>query len=95
LGPLYRDAVEVVPIPTDVHGKPALHDTNVYRAFAKWTNDGSLEQVSIASVAHLAAKKHLDLRILHGNGTNTVAKKGTMGLATQATNTRRGSRSSP
>jgi hypothetical protein len=32
-------------------------------------------------VAHLAAAKHLDLRVFHGDGTNTVAKKGAMGLA--------------
>ena len=35
----------------------------------------------MASVRHLAAEKHLDTRILHGDGTNTVAKKGVMGLA--------------
>jgi hypothetical protein len=69
--------------------------TNVYRAFAKWTDDGSLQQAFIASVAHLSAEKKLDLRVLHGDGTNTVAKKGAMGLATPATSTRRGRRSSP
>jgi transposase len=84
-----------LPIPTDAQGKPALHYTNVYRAFAKWADDGSLAQAFIASVAHLAAEKHLDLSILHGDGTNTAAKKGAMGLATQATNIRRGRRSSP
>src|SRR5437867_525639 len=52
----------------------------VYKVFAKWTDDGSLEQAFIASVAHLAAEKHLDLRVLHGDGTNTVAKKGGDGL---------------
>jgi transposase len=73
-----------LPIPKDPKGKPAIHYTNVYRAFAKWANDGSLEQAFIASVAHLAAEKHLDLCLRHGDGTNTVAKKGVMGLATQA-----------
>ena len=43
---------------------------------AKWADDGSLWQAFIASVAHLAAEKQLDLRVLHGDGTNTVAKKG-------------------
>jgi hypothetical protein len=84
-----------LPVPKDAHGKPAIHYTNVYRAFAKWTNDGSLQQAFIASVAHLSAEKKLDLRVLHGDGTNTVAKKGAMGLATPATSTRRGRRSSP
>src|SRR5712691_10110170 len=84
-----------LPIPTDAHGKPALHYTNVYRAFAKWAHDGSLQQAFIASVAHLAEEKQLDLRVLHGDGTNTVAKKGAMALATRGTNTRKVRKSSP
>ena len=83
-----------LPIPKDTHGKPEIHYSNVYRAFAKWADDGSLEQAFMASVAHLAAEKHLDLSILHGDGTNTVAKQGAMGLATRATNTRRARKSS-
>jgi hypothetical protein len=34
----------------------------------------------IASVRHLADHNHLDLRVLHGDGTNTVAKKGGDGI---------------
>ena len=60
---------------------------------AKWTDDGSLWQAFVASVRHLAAEKQLDLSVLHGDGTNTVAKKGAMGLATRGTNTRRGKKS--
>jgi transposase len=82
-----------VPIPKDPNGKPAIHYTNVYRAFAKWANDGSLEQAFMASVAHLSAEKHLDLGVLHGDGTNTVAKKGAMGSATRAISTKKGRRS--
>jgi transposase len=84
-----------LPIPKDAHGKPALHDTNVYRVFAKWTDDGSLQRAFIASVGHLAAEKKLDLSILHGDGTTTVAKKGAMGLATRATSINKARRSSP
>src|ERR671915_497852 len=84
-----------VPMPKGPTGKPELHYTNVYRAFAKWADDGSLQQAFIASVGYLSDEKRLDLRVLHGDGTNTVAKKGAMGLATRATNTRRGRRSSP
>ena len=79
----------------DADGKPEIHYTNVYRAFAKWADDGSLQQAFIASVGHLAAEKKLDLRVLHGDGTNTVAKKGAMALATRAISTRKGRRSSP
>src|SRR5262245_6704859 len=84
-----------LPVPTDPIGQPAIHYTTVYKVFAKWADDGSLWQAFVASVAHLSAEKHLDLSILHGDGTNTVAKKGGMALATPATNTRRGRRSSP
>src|ERR1700752_319792 len=78
-----------LPIPKDTHGKPEIHDSTVYRAVAKWADDGSFAQAFMASVAHLAAEKHLDLSILHGHGTNPVAKKGAMALATRGTHTRR------
>jgi transposase len=84
-----------LPVPKDTHGNPAIHYTTVYKVFAKWADDGSLWQAFMASVAHLAAEKHLDLSVLHGDGTNTVAKKGGMALATRATSTRKGRRSSP
>jgi transposase len=84
-----------LPIPHDTQGKPAIHYTTVYKVFAKWADDGSLWQAFVASVRHLAVEKQLDISVLHGDGTNTVAKKGAMGLATQATNIRRGRKSSP
>src|SRR2546427_12364906 len=61
---------------------------------AKWADDGSLWQAFMASVQHLAVEKHLDTSVLHGDGTNTVAKEGEMALATRATNTRRARKSS-
>jgi transposase len=82
-----------LPVPTDSTGKPAIHYTTVYKVFAKWADDGSLWQAFVASVRHLAAEKQLDLSVLHGDGTNTVAKKGAMALATRATNIRRGRKS--
>ena len=84
-----------LPVPTDTHGKPAIHDTTVYKVCAKWADDGSLQQAFIARVAHLSDEKKLDLGVLHGDGTNTVAKKGAMGLATRAISTKKGRRSSP
>jgi transposase len=84
-----------LPVPQDVHGKPAIHYTTVYRAFAKWADDGSLWQAFVASVAHLSAEKQLDLSVLHGDGTNTVAKKGGMVWGILATNIRRARKSSP
>ena len=84
-----------LPVPQDPDGKPAIHYTTVYKGFATWADDGSLWQAFVASVRHLATEKPLDLSVLHGDGTNTVAKKGAMALATQATSTRQERRSSP
>src|SRR2546428_8492072 len=83
-----------LPVPTDAQGKRAIHYTTVYKVFAKWADDGSLWQAFVASVRHLAAAQQLDTSVLHGDGTNTVAKKGAMALATRATNTRKARRSS-
>src|SRR5262245_37048649 len=85
---------QCLPIPTDAQGKPAIHYTTVYKVFAKWADDGALWQAFVASVQHLAEAKQLDLRILHGDGTNTVAKKGAMALATRGINTRKATKSS-
>src|ERR1043166_5680746 len=82
-------------VPTEPDGKPAIHYTTVYKVFAKWADDGSLWHAFVASVRHLAAEKQLDLSVLHGDGTNTVAKKGAMVLAIPATSTRRARRSLP
>src|SRR5215468_2574327 len=83
-----------LPIPQDAQGKPAIHDTTVYKVFAKWADDGSLWQAFVASVRHLAAEQQLDLRVLPGDGTNTVAKKGGMALGSRGINTRRVTKSS-
>jgi transposase len=83
-----------LPIPHDTQGNPAIHYTTIYKVFARWADDGSLWQAFIASVAHLAAEKQLDLRVRHGDGTNTVAKKGGMALGIRGTNTRRARKSS-
>src|SRR5437899_6260957 len=82
-----------LPVSKDPNGKPAIHYTTVYKVFAKWADDGSLWQAFLASVRHLAAEKHLDLSVLHGDRTNTVAKKGGMALGTRGTNTRRATKS--
>ena len=82
-------------VPHDPQGKPAIHYTTVYKVFAKWADDGSLWQAFVASVRHLAVEQQLDLSVLHGDGTNTVAKKGAMGLPIRGTSIRQGRRSSP
>ena len=69
-----------LPVPMDSDGKAQIHYTTVYKAFAKWSDDGSLEHAFIASVEHLSDHHRLDLDLLHGDGTNTVAKKGGDGI---------------
>ena len=69
-----------LPVPRTADRKVEIHYTTIYRVFARWSDDGSLDQAFIASVRHLAAHGHLDLNVLHGDGTNTVAKKGGDGI---------------
>jgi hypothetical protein len=71
---------QCLPVPQDTHGQPAIHYTTVYNVFARWADDGPLEHAFIASVGHRADQKHLDLSVLHGEGTTTVAKQGGDGL---------------
>src|SRR5262245_50165794 len=84
-----------LPVPHDAHSQPAIHDTTVYRVFAKWADDGSLWQAFLASGQHLAVEKHRDTSVLHGDGTNTAAKKGGTGLGTRGTHTRKARKLSP
>ena len=79
-----------LPIKAGPEGKAELHSTGIFKLFARWAEDGSLERAFIASVKHLDEAKKLDLSLLHGDGSNTVAKKGARPLATAATSTRRG-----
>ncbi|MGH7601499.1 MAG: hypothetical protein ACREOI_34500 [bacterium] len=78
-----------LPIDKGPDGKTEIHYTVIFKLFARWADDGSLEKAFIASVKHLSAEQKLDLSLLHGDGSNTVAKKGAKELATAATNTRR------
>src|SRR5215831_20980093 len=68
------------PVPKDAQGTSALHYTTVDKVCARWSDAGSLEQAVIARVRHVAAHHQLDLSILHGDGTQTVAKKGGDGM---------------
>jgi hypothetical protein len=78
-----------LPIDKGADGKAEIHYTGVFKLFARWAEDGSLEHAFIASVNHLDECQRLDLSLLHGDGSNTVAKKGAMKSATAATSTRK------
>jgi len=49
--------------------------TTVYKGFARWSDDGSLEDAFIASVKHLADQHQLDLSVLYGDGTTRWLKR--------------------
>jgi transposase len=42
-----------LPVPKTPDGTNAIHYTTVYKVFARWSDDGSLEHACIASVAHI------------------------------------------
>jgi hypothetical protein len=81
-----------LPIDKGAAGNAELHYTGICKLFARGAEDGSLERAFSASVKQLDDAKKLDLSVLHGDGSNTVAKKGAMRSATAATNTKRARR---
>ena len=83
-----------VPVPQDRQGKPAIPDTTVDKVFATWADDGSLGQACIARVTPRSAEKPLDISVRQGDGTNTVAPKGGLGVGSRGTHTRRAKKSS-
>lgn len=67
-----------------------LHDTNVYKWHNRWSKDGSYHTLFEASIIQLHSTDQLDTSVLHGDGSNTVVKKGASALATLAISTRKG-----
>ena len=70
-----------------------LHWSNVYKWHNRWSKDGSYQTLFEASVIHLLDTDQLDPSRLHGDGSNTVMKKGGMASVTQDTNIRKGKKS--
>lgn len=67
-----------------------IHWSNVYKWHYRWSKDGSYKNLFEGSVKLLLNDGQLDLSILHGDGSNTVAKKGVPGSDTPDSNTRKG-----
>lgn len=66
-----------VPIENDPKtGKREIHPVSVWKWFNRWSGDRSFERAFIKSVQTLQDKKKLKLKRIHGDGTNSVAKKG-------------------
>jgi len=65
-----------LPIDKDAQGKPEIHYTHIYSAFRRWQADGCIDAVFTNSVLALKQTGHLDISVIHGDGTTTAAKKG-------------------
>ena|SRR3989338_2240002 len=59
----------------------------IYYHHNHWSKDGSYQRVFAASLVWLRDNHLLELLILHGDGSNAVAKKGGTASVTPATNT--------
>lgn len=70
-----------------------LHYTNVYKWHNRWSKDGSYQALFEASVIHLHQTDQLDTSVLHGDGSNTVVKKGAQASATPAISTKKATKS--
>lgn len=67
----------------------ALHYTNIYKWHHRWSKDGSYQALFEASILPLHHTDQLDTSVLHGDGSNTVVKKGGSALAILGINIRK------
>ena len=72
--------------------KNEIHWSNVYKRHNRWSKDGSYQRLFESSVECLNEKGKLDLSILHGDGSNAVAKKGAKELVIRDINTKKARR---
>jgi hypothetical protein len=66
-----------------------LHYTNVYKWHNRWSKDGSYQALFEASILQLHQTDQLDTSVLHGDGSNTMVKKGAQALDIPAISTRK------
>jgi hypothetical protein len=66
-----------------------LHYTNVYKWHNRWSKDGSYQTLLKASIIQLHQTDQLDTSVLHGDGSNTVVKKGASASAILVISTRK------
>jgi hypothetical protein len=74
---LYLDCQwKELPIEKNIEGKQEIHYTRIYAAFRRYEAHGCFDAIFEGSVLHLHQKDYLDISVIHGDGTTTVAKKG-------------------
>jgi transposase len=72
-----------------------IHWSNVYRRHNHWSKDGSYQKLLYASIINLKDTDQLDTSIIHGDGSNTVVKKGVPESVIQDTSTKEVTRNLP
>jgi transposase len=65
-----------LPIEKNKQGQPEIHYTRIYAAFRRYEAHGCFDTIFAGSVSRLSIQGFLDLTVIHGDGTTTVAKKG-------------------
>lgn len=75
-------------IDKDKNGNREIHYTTVFKRFQLWASFGVFEKSHEAIIVAANNAGKLDLSILNGDGTNSIAKKGAKVVAIQDTNTR-------
>ena len=65
-----------LPIEKNKDGQPEIHYTRIYRAFRRFEAQGCFDAIFEGSVSQLHQKGHLDISVIHGDGTTTAALKG-------------------
>ena len=57
-------------------GYPEIHYTSIFKIFRFWTKHGCFDKIFTSTVMKLFKAEMLDITVMHGDGTSTVAKKG-------------------
>jgi hypothetical protein len=77
-------------IDKDSTGKAEIHYTSVFKRFSLWTAFRVFDKSHQAILAAAYDADQLDLSVLNGDGTNSIAKKGAHYAATLDINTKQG-----
>ena len=72
-----------------------IHWSNVYIRHNRWSKDGSYQKLFSASIIHLKDTDQLDISIIHGDGSNTLVKKGVPESVIRDTNIKKVTRNLP
>jgi hypothetical protein len=71
-------------------GKAEIHYTTVFKRFSLWVTFKVFDKSHQAILAAAHDAGQLDLSVLNGDGTNSIAKKGVYYAAIQVINTKQG-----